>query len=707
MAGIRCPLAVVLLMVLTSEAQEKACTFPMFMYEAPGWDTGVRSEGRSSGSFIIFEEDRMVSIDYQNWDDPELQSLCVTNVGPNKTIVSFPTANNATAFKCIQYVKRSDHVVQILESESSSTRDNSLCDDDNLILNDWPLVWASIPDEYQTCGFSGGFEILDIHIPSRDQHFCEGLSLPPRIESECQFGEGITLNFRYPQCVSDVNMPIFEVKFQCLGSWIASGYRFTVITDGASFLPGLWLMRFPEVITDDFYIDFVKDIVADRAANVSQTTEYLRWRLVRKVYPSLCEDESSDCSNCDEDGGFYCQKTCEICDRVAAQQRCSFDRTLRGEWVESSWSGTRTTRLSSSLLYPPGLSPFECFVIGGEDSLDWLEVTGRQTLVSLHKNGCRPRYACVAINSINPVVIQYRLSQSIVWPHSQTPQAEDICDYNQFQDDSAPLGSTYRSQYEKYLVRRTSPTNRRLEACDLNHNLVFTVVLNNHDQDTCVGTLKQCPRENHTLVLHAPGCRAWKAVQTLNCLSSTVEMQERFLLLQDPAQLDNIFCLASSTEPNHHNMFFLHASDCHVNVLVTIEHGQFDHYIAKFESAVPYNGTEDCTQSDIEVPKPMFSEPPIEQETTTAAETTTTAADKTTAQERSTLPQFSGGYDVTTTEKQVEATTDIPEDETTASTLGPRRPDVVTPPSSQEDTSAAQTASPNMLLFFAVIFVLM
>ena len=678
MASLEGFISVLILTGLRIKADDGNCRFPGFMYEASGWDTGIRNEGRSSASFIIFEESKMISVDYVNWNNPEKETLCLRSFEGEKVLVSFP-AEDTTLYKCIKFIKRSGHVIHLLESEPSESADVTHCEDTSMAINDWLLIWAGTANEYQDCGLTGGFSIMDIYVPARNQHLCENLSLPPRIESECQYGEGILINFRYPQCVTDINMPIYEMKISCLGSWSAYGFTYKVITDGASFLPRLWLMRFPVNDSDDFHMDFIKDIVADRADTVAQTNEYLRWRLERKVFPSLCEDESSDCSSCLEDVGFYCQKSCQKCDPVQVQQRCTFDQLLKGEWLESSWSGSRTIRVTNSLLYPSRLSPFECFVIGGQDSLDWLEITGRQTLVSVRKNGCSPRYSCMAINSINPTVAQYRLSQGIVWPHSQNLQAEDICDYNQFQDDNQPLGNTYRSQYEKYLVKNPNGRNRQPSACNLNGNFVFTAVFNDQD-DACVGTLKQCTDDSTTLVLHVPSCRKRKPLQTLNCLSSTIEVRERFIIVEDSEKPSDIFCIVSSTETNDNRMFLLHASDCHVNILIMMQYGQFSHHIVQFQSAEEYNSTTECLTSDIVTP----DETEIPETTDTVSVTdanidiTTTEADidvntevTTAADDHSAMPMFTKGYDVTITEKRFEPTSTnsvIPSDFTTLST---------------------------------------
>ena len=667
MASLEGFITIVLLTVLHTQADDGTCTFPTFMLEAPGWDMGVRNEGRSSGSYIIFEESKMVTIDYENWSNPEKETLCVQSFEGDKAIVRFPS-DDTILYKCIKFIKRSTHIAQILESEPSTIMDVTQCDDSSLAINDWLMVWAEKPNEYQNCGMSGGYSIMDIHVPSRDQHFCQDLALPPRIEIECQYGEGILINFRYPQCVTDVsvNMPIYEMKFTCLGTWTSYGFTYTVITDGASFLPRLWLMRFPVNANSDFYMDFIKDIVADRNETVVQTQENLRWKLVRNVFPSLCEDESSDCSDCAEDGGFYCQKTCQQCDPVQVQERCSFEQSLKGEWLESSWSGSRTIRITSSLLYPTRLSPFECFVIGGSDSLDWLKITGRQTIVSVHKNGCRPRYSCVAINNINPTVIQYRLSQGIVWPHSQNLQAENICDYNQFQDDSQPLGSRYRSQYEKYLVKIPSGRNRQPSACNLNGNFVFSAIFNNEDADTCVGTLKQCSDDQTKLVLHVPYCQNWKSL-TLSCLSSTVEVRERFIIVGDPENPQNIYCIVTSTEPNKDKMYLLHASDCHVNILITIQYGHFTQQIANFQSVEMYNSTTECSMSDIGTQdrSEQSTSNNVYDETDTMTDANvdetveqTTTIDETTTRKKidqNTMPLFSKGFDVSSTEKQFDS----------------------------------------------------
>ncbi len=78
-------------------------------------------------------------------------------------------------------------------------------------------------------------------------------------------------------------------------------------------------------------MDVMKDLVADRDVNITNTEEYVTWSLQKHIFPSLCEDESRDCSDCQEDNGYYCQSTCDKCDPVAVQQRCQFKSIFRGK----------------------------------------------------------------------------------------------------------------------------------------------------------------------------------------------------------------------------------------------------------------------------------------------------------------------------------------------------------------------------------------
>ncbi len=160
------------------------CLFPDFMYSASGWDSGIRNEGRSSGLYVIFTDSVMLSIDYDNWRTPETESRCEQNLNDNKVLVSYPSGSESSGkplvYKCIQFLQRSRHIVQMLESDPGDDPTLDLCEDSRLSMNNWIYVWMGTPDEYQSCNPVGGFNILDVYSPTLDHHFCQALSLPPR-----------------------------------------------------------------------------------------------------------------------------------------------------------------------------------------------------------------------------------------------------------------------------------------------------------------------------------------------------------------------------------------------------------------------------------------------------------------------------------------------------------------------------------------------
>ena len=250
------------------------------------------------------------------------------------------------------------------------------------------------------------------------------------------------------------------------------------------------------------------------------------------------------------------------------------------------------------MIYPTDLPPSECYVIGDDESVAWLEITKRQTLVSIFKNGCRPRYSCVAMHAVASSVIQYRLSQSTVWPHSDNIRPLDICASGAFADDMPPLEARYRNQYEKFLVRSH---NREYEPCNLEENIAFNAVFKDNPGEECPGVLKLCASDNKTLILHLPdACQNQKQQQILHCLGSVTQTRTNFLILEGEGKPEKLLCMVWSSEQNRGQMYLLHVSDCNVDVLYSIKHGHFRKYIAELQYASVYNSSKDCLETDIE-----------------------------------------------------------------------------------------------------------
>ncbi len=256
------------------------------------------------------------------------------------------------------------------------------------------------------------------------------------------------------------------------------------------------------------------------------------------------------------------------------------------------------------MIYPTDLPPSECFLLGDDESITWLQITNRQTLVSIFKNGCRPRYSCLALNKVAPSVIQYRLSQSTVWPHSDNIRPQDICAARTFADDMPPLGATYRNHYEKFLVRND---NREYVPCNVEENIGFNAIFNGSPEDKCVGELKSCASDNTTLILHFSSCQNQNQLGVLRCLSSLTQTRTQFLLLEAQGEPENILCMVWSTERKMSRIYFLHVSDCNVDVLNTIKHGYFSMYIAEFQPVFLYNSSTDCLEADNSLASPVSS----------------------------------------------------------------------------------------------------
>lgn len=384
------------------------CRFPRFMQtdEEP-WVSDF-SPGRRFIAYIHGNQMKVNSCESHSCSNYERR--CLERIGDDKYMVSHREQRQAHRYMCIQFVQRSEGIVQLRLSKISMERDNDLCDDNRLVLNHWPLV--SMDHFYKQriiCPFTGGYS-LTLRQPDGSR-ICPDHLLPMRLESECEDGEGITLNFRYQECIESlINMQVKQ-RLYCMAQWTEGGHTFVILRHQAKL--DVWCLRITGSLDDIRDAHLFLDFVCDPGQKIILTDRYLTLSMERFVVSEICADEFGGCSDfrqfCKTDISPHCPKSCGNCDSESIKL-CTFPESLRGSWLLSTRKHERFVNISYYSMSVDNIGTFQCVETGGK------HLPNRRVLLQIFDNGCYPRYVCVDIAKPSPSVIEYRMGKSIEWP---------------------------------------------------------------------------------------------------------------------------------------------------------------------------------------------------------------------------------------------------------------------------------------------------
>ena len=318
------------------------------------------------------------------------------------------SGQQSTRFTCVEFVKRSNNVVQLRSAPISRRMNNALCGNTALQLDSWLLIDKThVAEDEHVCALQGGYSIR-IFDKTYQQGKCDGYQGETRLESECLQGEGLYFYFRQQSCVPDSLYMYFTQRTVCLANWQEGPFTFMLLRH--DLLPQyMWLMRYPTLLTGDSFIAYLfKDLVADIDTPVVSTENYLRLDMVadtRQPVSSLCIDDYEVCSMwrspCDAGPqmALTCSRTCNLCNATRPNV-CSFPGDWQGTWYDGGRLDTAAVTTDQSTLTVHGQveEKFWC--------VDWDRTplpnpsdrnTRDQMLVAEFHNGCKPRYTCAAL----------------------------------------------------------------------------------------------------------------------------------------------------------------------------------------------------------------------------------------------------------------------------------------------------------------------
>ena len=444
----------IVLVILYSGVVIDACLYPDFVQSRGGerdWRGHLPNEAADRPTEYVYSvsfDRRLMRVMASN---VSFQRRCMLEVG-NQTYLAAQrdivvTTDRAprNRYICMEFVRRGDAVLQLRTSRLASRMDPHLCAENQLILDDRPLVdvrhrWR--PAVGSSCQLSGGY---DIHLYDRRRRrgVCDALDAETRVEAACGGDDSLVhFRFRYDHCVpSGLGMRVDQMT-RCAAAWTTDNDVFSVLVasaaDNGEDRLDAWCVRRPRLTFGRPFTAFLFDQLVCDSRPVAELADALivDMQLSEDWGSSLCEDDYEGCA-WDYPAGCTrpadCARTCSMCNDSIPTD-CSFSASLHGRWRSPDGTTSLDVDVSSLMLTVVDQNgrarsaPYEC--VEWRRNLRYSDVpkfadrsVDERLVVTKPGSGCRPRYACVQFHyhavvddGPSPSVIHFRISASQPWP---------------------------------------------------------------------------------------------------------------------------------------------------------------------------------------------------------------------------------------------------------------------------------------------------
>lgn len=313
-----------------------------------------------------------------------------------------------TEYLCIQFIRRSDDVIQFKTSTKMAVKSPAMCD--NLNLDHWPLTSPS----FQTappirCPFTGGYNMV---IRKNGKELCANKFPIARMESECGAGTGIVFDFKNEDCIHD-NLKMNMIQHvECMAQWTTGNQTFVILRpDSDDFQP--YCLRITSHTSFSMVAYLFMDFVCDPGNShgiPSKTGNYLSITFKKYIIDSLCEDEYQECKErkfCHTDMEEHCKKSCNHCRPEI--NICPIPEYLRGYWGVVDTNITSFINVSSYEFHHFGFGKMQCLKSNHTEK-------NQITFVQMFSDGCYPKFTCLEVHQVSPSIRHFRFGNRITWP---------------------------------------------------------------------------------------------------------------------------------------------------------------------------------------------------------------------------------------------------------------------------------------------------
>ena len=478
---------------------------------------------------------------------------------------------------CIEFINHSADVIQLRISDTSTIRQASLCDDERLVLDDWPWVnWDNLYHSYQECPLSGGYQIK-IFDKARREGVCDAYDRNTRLESECTSGEGMVFNFKEKSCIpKGLNMHQTQTVY-CMGSWSDDTYTYSVLRHATR--EHLWCFRYPYKRDDAFVAQLFHDVQCHQE-RTPPTKEYLRIDMMRDIprpLTSLCVDDYEAChfwkEPCKPKGSkqqMMCARRCEVC-TDSRPSVCTLPHQFRGQWLENSGEDERRITIDDHQVTVEQYGSMNC-VEWAPSRLSPDAKEAQQMLVHTFENGCEPRYSCAHLKKETPSILRYRLSKHLIWPFFNVDPNHIDCNAFHYIDGHVPNGVKFHSSHFKTLV---SEAEHVYVDCHFRGPRKFEVVF--EDGVVCKGMLTQEGLSVHNkLKMQLDTCPNPQAEQQFACLDSLHHhiMNDQIIVVESLNSSHSIRCFLFPAVDKD-TFYLVSTEQCHENAALHLQNEWF------------------------------------------------------------------------------------------------------------------------------------
>ena len=517
---------------------------------------------------------------------------CLQEVRPGRFLSTHrDNQGERQRYVCMKFDNRSDDVMQLSTSSVERIRRESLCDDNKLVLDEWPWVnWVNLYSSYQTCPITGGYQ-MKLYDKVRKKGVCDAYERNTRLESECTSGEGLVFQFKDDACVPQGFHMHKEQATFCIGSWTDDTYTYSILRHDSS--EHLWCFRYPNK-RGNTYVAFLFHNVHCSRERLPPTREYLRIDMLRDVarpIESLCMDDYEACEYwsdpCKDKGSLQqlvCAKQCGVCSDNRPSS-CIIPHRFRGQWLENLGEAKSRITIDDHRVNIDKFGSLYCVDwVGTQFAPDANEI--QRMFVQTFESGCEPRYYCVHLKKETPSILRYRLSKQKVWPFENIDPNHIDCSAFHYVDGSVPHGPKFHSRHFKTLV---SESERIYVDCQFAGPRQFEVIF--EDGVLCNGRLTQEGLSTRNkLKMQLDNCPTYQTEQEFACLDSTHHhiMNDQIVVTETLDTFNRIRCfLFPANSPT--DFYLLSTDHCHENAHLQIQN-EFLKPLARFIQPQPLAG---------------------------------------------------------------------------------------------------------------------